>query len=183
MNIRTLTVFTLVFAFAATPLLAEEREGRQDRGGMIERRDARIERVDNRMDKLEDRMERGEKQGEKRGWGKKGNASSTIDATCAKAAIDVRSSAILTAFNTHNTTISALIASSTIGEKAAFDLATNGERQKALRAVRQALKMGRMQARKTMMEAEKTAFTTFKTSMKACGANGNDVEKGEPLVN
>ncbi len=179
MNIRTLTVFTLAFAFAATPLLAEEREGRQDRGGMIERRDARIERVDKKMDKLEDRMEKGEK----RGLGKNGNASSTIDATCAKAAIDVRSSAILTAFNTHNTTISALIASSTIGEKAAFDLATNGERQKALRAVRQALKMGRMQARKTMMEAEKTAFTTFKTSMKACGANGNDVEKGEPLVN
>lgn len=173
MNIKTITVFTLALAFTTTPLLAEDVG---ERG--LERRDNRIERVENKMDKLGDRMEKRSKRGE----GKNGNASSTIDATCAKAAIDVRSSAVLTAFNTHSSTVAALIASSTVGEKAAFDLTTKSERQKALRAVRQALKMGRLQARKTMMETEKAAFVTFKTSMKACGAKEGDIEKGEPLV-
>ncbi len=173
MNTKIVVAFTLALAFTTTPLLAEDAG---ERG--LERRDNRIERVENKMDKLNDRIE---KQG-KRGEGKNGNASSTIDATCAKSAIDVRSSAVLTAFNTHSSTIASLITSSAVGEKAAFDLTTKSERQKALRAVRQALKMGRLQARKTMMEAEKTAFTTFKTSMKACGAKEGDIEKGEPLV-
>ena len=173
MNIRTITAFTLAFAFTTTPLFAQDRER-----GPLERRENRIERVENKMEKLDDKMER---QG-KRNQGKNGNASSTVNAACAKAAIDARSTTVLSAFNTHSSTIAALIASSTIGEKAAFDATTNSDRQKALRAVRQSLKMGRLQARKTMMEAEKAAFTTFKTAMKACGANGGDIEKGEPLV-
>ena len=124
-NTNILLAFTLALAFTTTPLLAENAG---ERG--LERRDNRIERVENKMDKLGDRME-------KQVVRKNGNATSTINATCAKAAIDIRSSAVLAAFNTHSSTVAALIASSTVGEKAAFDLTTNAERQKALRAVRQ----------------------------------------------
>lgn len=169
MNIRILTIFTLAFALTASPLFAEE-------GRAIERRDMRIDRVEDKIEKMENRMEKQVKRGVV-----KANASSTIDIACAKTAIDVRGTALLTAFNTHSQTISALIASSTIGQKAAFDL-TGTDRKKALRAVQQSMKMGRLQARKTMMEAEKNAFTTFKTSMKACGAKDMEIEKGEPLA-
>lgn len=169
MNTKTLIIFTFIFTFIASPVLAEEARG-------LEQRDVRINRVENKINKVENRMEKQAKKGVV-----KANASSTVDAVCAKTAIEARGTALLAAFNTHSQTVSALIASSTVGQKAAFDL-TGADRQKALRAVQQALRMGRLQARKTMMEAEKNAFTTFKTAMKACGAKDVEIEKGEPLV-
>lgn len=125
------------------------------------------------MEKRENKMEQKNQ--------RQGNASSTVDVACAKAAIDVRGTAVLSAYNTHTATVAGLIASSTIGHKAAFDL-TGNDRKKALRAINQALKMGRMKSQRTMMTAERNALTTFKTSMRACGVNDSEIDKGQPLV-
>ncbi len=173
MTKHTLVAFTLAFAFAASPLLAQDNASSTLRQqGPLERREMREDRVEKKINKLEDRMAREVKNG---------NASSTIDVACAKTAIDVRGTATLAAFNAHAATVAATIASSTAGHKAAFDL-TGADRKKALRAVQQSAKMARLQARKTMLNAEKIAFTTFKTSMKACGARESEIEKGEPIV-
>ena len=164
----------LAFMFAATPLLAVDATSTATSSPIINpHRNPRAMQV--QMRNMDRQMN---KQGMKM---RNGIASSTVDVACAKAAIDVRGAAILSAYNTHTATVAGLIASSTIGHKAAFDL-TGIERQKALRAVNQALRMGRMQSQKTLMASERETLTAFRTAMRACGAKDAEIDKGQPLV-
>lgn len=105
----------------------------------------------------------------------------TADPVCAKAAIDIRDNAITMAFKTQNDGLIAAIATRTAAYKAAFDL-TGKDRVKAIKAGQNAFKKTRLALQNTLRAAEKSARTTFKTSMKACGVSSSEVSASDVSI-
>ncbi|MES2623192.1 MAG: hypothetical protein V4576_02160 [Patescibacteria group bacterium] len=102
----------------------------------------------------------------------------TVDPVCAKAAVDVRDTAIATAFSAHSTNLLAAMTTRTTVYKAAFDL-TGSARVQAIRVGQEAFRKSRMSSRETFLRTERASWTTFKTSMKACGATPSEINAAD----
>lgn len=97
-----------------------------------------------------------------------------INVACVSTALDKRDGAIGTAFDAQTSSVKAALTARTSALKAAYALTDKTARRTAIRAAWQAWSTAVRTAKSTQKTARNTAWTTFRTDMKACGAQGID---------
>jgi hypothetical protein len=100
------------------------------------------------------------------------SSTTSYNVACVQTALDVRETALITAHTALNTAIVQALTVRKDSLKAAWALTDKKARNTARTASWTAFKTSSETAHKAMRDARKGAYTTFNTTMKACGVKG-----------
>ena len=165
----------LSFALTATVAMAEARNALPaPRPGNL--RD-RMGAEENRNASEGTSMMRGEMRGEKNAMGAERNrndsgSASMVDSTCAKAAVDVRKTAVLASYKTFTDSLTSNLSTREDAIKASFDQTTKKARADARKTARDNFRKSVRSSAETLKTSERATLTTYRNSIKACGGNG-----------
>lgn len=103
-------------------------------------------------------------------------ASSTkiLDVTCAKAAVDVRKTSLVSAYDKFTSTFKSALSSREDAIKASFDKGTLIERRDARKTARATYRTSVKNAYDSLKSSEKSALKTYDSALKICGGKGEE---------
>jgi len=102
----------------------------------------------------------------------KKDATTTLDPTCIKTAIEVRDTAIIAVVEKFDTAIVNALNTRKTALKAAWDKTDKGERRAAIKEVLTTYRKAAQDARQTLRTEKRAAWKKYYTDRKACGVSG-----------
>lgn len=107
---------------------------------------------------------------------KKTTVATNVDISCVGKAVDVRETALITAWSTFNTSVTTILSARKTALISAWSLTDAQARRDAVKTAWATAKKDRKAAALTYKTERKNVWATFKTSAKACG--GTDGSEG-----